>query len=387
MRLSAAAAVALLCQLVLPGARGFAAAPVPLAHVRRPTLRSAHAGCVPVGMAAAAGGRNSVDVVELLGCCVCACERAARVIRAVEAKRSAGGLIAGAVLKDSTDDRSYLTEADTEAQRVIMQTLRHSFPEVTIIGEEDEEGEGPETACGAGDDLANIMSRVGSEFKAAPAELRTVPVAEVCVFVDPVDGTKEFVEGRLEAVQTLIGVSIRGRSVAGAVGIPFMPAGHAGDESVHVMYGVADVGAQNIPPPSGQRPDTKTVGAILVASPSGKEPALQVAKSGLHPAAIITPGGVGNKILSVLRGDADCALMHLSTSLWDTCAPEALLRAQGGKMTTLLGTSIDHSAGARVLNVEGVFVTSEDFKSKDKLGRTHDQLCSEWVASSVLRSE
>jgi hypothetical protein len=53
-------------------------------------------------------------------------------------------------------------------------------------------------------------------------------------------------------------------------------------------------------------------------------------------------------------------------------------------MTTLLGARIDHSAGARILNTEGVFVTSADFRSKDKLGRTHDELCSEWVAASVL---
>ena len=47
--------------------------------------------------------------------------------------------------------------------------------------------------------------------------------------------------------------------------------------------------------------------ALMVQSTSPNNPSL-----GLHPAAIITPGGVGNKILSVLRGDADCALMHLS---------------------------------------------------------------------------
>jgi hypothetical protein len=43
----------------------------------------------------------------------------------------------------------------------------------------------------------------------------------VCVFVDPLDGTKEFVDGRLSAVQTLIGVSVYGRAVAGVMGLPF----------------------------------------------------------------------------------------------------------------------------------------------------------------------
>jgi hypothetical protein len=71
-------------------------------------------------------GSTTVDIVQLLGCCVCACERAATVIRAVESKRRSAttGSIEGAVLKVATDSRSYLTEADTAAQKIIMQTLR-----------------------------------------------------------------------------------------------------------------------------------------------------------------------------------------------------------------------------------------------------------------------
>jgi 3'-phosphoadenosine 5'-phosphosulfate (PAPS) 3'-phosphatase len=56
---------------------------------------------------------------------------------------------------------------------------------------------------------------------AAPAALRRVPAAAVCVLVDPLDGTKEFVDGRLQSVQTLIGVSVYGRAVAGVMGLPF----------------------------------------------------------------------------------------------------------------------------------------------------------------------
>ena len=75
---------------------------------------------------AMAMGSTTVDIVQLLGCCVCACERAATVIRAVESKRRSAttGSIEGAVLKVATDSRSYLTEADTAAQKIIMQTLR-----------------------------------------------------------------------------------------------------------------------------------------------------------------------------------------------------------------------------------------------------------------------
>jgi len=145
------------------------------------------------------------------------------------------------------------------------------------------------TEAPAAPGLSATAARVASEFEGAPASLRAVPAGDVCVFVDPVDGTKEFVEGRLGAVQTLIGVSVQGNAVAGAVGIPFMPP-YAGEGSgTHVMYGIADVGARNIPAPTGQRPEVDG-GAVLVASPSGKEKALGIAKESLKPGAVITPG-------------------------------------------------------------------------------------------------
>jgi 3'-phosphoadenosine 5'-phosphosulfate (PAPS) 3'-phosphatase len=55
----------------------------------------------------------------------------------------------------------------------------------------------------------------------ASANLKRVPAAAVCVLVDPLDGTKEFVDGRLQSVQTLIGISVYGRAVAGVMGLPF----------------------------------------------------------------------------------------------------------------------------------------------------------------------
>ena len=263
--------------LVLPAAGG------------TPRRFARHATSRPI-MAESSSQPATVDITQLLGCCVCACERAAAVIRAVESKRRSAttGAIEGAVLKDASDSRSYLTEADTAAQKVIMQTLRGAFPAVTIIGEEDEE-EADTTEAPAAPGLSATAARVASEFEGAPASLRAVPAGDVCVFVDPVDGTKEFVEGRLGAVQTLIGVSVQGNAVAGAVGIPFMPP-YAGEGSgTHVMYGIADVGARNIPAPTGQRPEVDG-GAVLVASPSGKEKALGIAKESLKPGAVITPG-------------------------------------------------------------------------------------------------
>ena len=66
-----------------------------------------------------------------------------------------------------------------------------------------------------------------------PEELASLVLSDITVFIDPVDGTREFVEGRLQAVTCLVGVSYRGRAVAGIMGLPFHPSGQ-----VQVVLGV-----------------------------------------------------------------------------------------------------------------------------------------------------
>lgn len=48
-----------------------------------------------------------------------------------------------------------------------------------------------------------------------------IPLCELCVWVDPLDGTKEFTEGRYEYVSTLIGISCQGHPVAGIISEPY----------------------------------------------------------------------------------------------------------------------------------------------------------------------
>lgn len=45
---------------------------------------------------------------------------------------------------------------------------------------------------------------------------------EIIIFIDPMDGTREFVEGRIQNVQCLIGNTYNGIPVAGAVGLPMV---------------------------------------------------------------------------------------------------------------------------------------------------------------------
>jgi 3'(2'), 5'-bisphosphate nucleotidase len=123
---------------------------------------------------------------------------------------------------------SYLTVADQRAQRVVIDGLRAAFGDtLDIVGEEDEEEDVvPDTGCGltvgaggvsthhaAAEAVSAAAAAVSSGSYVIPADLEDLNRRDVTVFVDPLDGTREFVKGRIEAVQSLIGVAYRGRYV------------------------------------------------------------------------------------------------------------------------------------------------------------------------------
>jgi hypothetical protein len=93
---------------------------------------------------------------------------------------------------------------------------------------------------------------------------------------------------------------------------------------------------------------------------------------------------VAFQVLALLQGDADVGLMHLKTSLWDTCATEAVLRAAGGVLTDLHGCPIEHSAGSPTLNRLGVLASTAALPATGPHHRTHGELCAALRASGCL---
>ena len=84
-----------------------------------------------------------------------------------------------------------------------------------LLGEEGELGSGDDDDNADG--AAEIRSpNSGLLDDAWPAELdNMVPIGELCVWVDPLDGTREFTSGNYEFVSTLVGISRGGRPIAG----------------------------------------------------------------------------------------------------------------------------------------------------------------------------
>jgi len=316
------------------------------------------------------GGGGETDLRirlrDLLSLSVRLCDEACHIIRSVQLQRDNDGGSSDtlqAELKDPADPRSYLTVADKRAQVHIVSGLRDRFgTALDIVGEEDEAAD--EVDADSAPECAAAVAASAWHFDEAyviPADRDELVLADVCMFVDPVDGTREFVEGCLEAVQCLLGVAYRGRPIAGVVGVPFLRISESGPDSPctcassipHILYGV--VGSPShvagLPLPHKKYRESSSTAEInrggdvqaitlaistdlcrgtaaeavpieLFGAGEWQTRAYQNQKD--SKARLVCAGGCGFKILKVLSGEANAAVMNLKTSLWDTCATQVI---------------------------------------------------------------
>ena len=289
-----------------------------------------------------------------------------------------------------------MTIADTAAQKVIVSSLLSKYSMLNIVGEEDEP---IEIDPGSKKDLNDTMLvdvdfylpnnlKEDGDLDDPPHELR---VDEIVVYVDPLDGTREFVEGRLSNVQCLIGLVWRGRPLMGAVGIPF---GMSEDEeSTEVVFGLVGKGIGKLrckkddpqfyeacPVPEVKSYNAGNTVSIMTGDSSSVVPAIEVAEHvfGTDRIKRHIAGGCGNKLLRQKSG-ITFALQHIKTCLWDTAAPSAVLVAVGGKVTDYFGFPLIYGTST-LGNQLGVVSTgpgaSEEHNKLAKANRSEKRLLS-----------
>jgi len=202
-------------------------------------------------------------------------------------------------------DRSPVTDADEEAERLILAELAKAFPGVPVVAEE-------ETAAGR-------VSQVGSRF----------------FLVDPVDGTKEFLKRGGEFTVN-IGEIVDGEPVSGVVLAPAIGrlfAGAAGE-------GAFELSGGNLRPIAARAPAAD--GLVAVSSRSHPDAKTDELLKTL-PIKGQTNAGSSLKFCLVAAGEADIYPRAGETMEWDTAAGHAVLKAAGGKVTNWDGTPFLYS--------------------------------------------
>lgn len=310
---------------------------------------------------------KTISLTQLLSSCMDASQQGCRIIKDYQQKGVGKGK-----LKEEGEIKSVLTQADLDAQARIIGSLRETWgSDLLIIGEEDESDAVP-TMDGTilRKDILNEM--------ATTVEDEEIPLQELCLFVDPLDGTREFVEGRLQNVASLIGIARNNRTLAGVVGLPFPK----DDADVVIHYGVSDQRGSAGSWPSSVNDSSKESehDGITILTGDSKNPILINATSCAmsmadNPRHLIV-GGTAAKLKMVQNTPDSIAILHFVTELWDTCAPESILNSMGGKVTDLFGSPLSHTPSRSFGNVFGVVASS----GGKKVSELHDKLCSQMRA-------
>jgi 3'(2'), 5'-bisphosphate nucleotidase len=194
-------------------------------------------------------------------------------------------------------DDSPVTEADLAADRIIVAGLEAAFPEIPVVTEERAD---------------THLAADGAHF-----------------LVDPLDGTKEFVQRRGDFTVNIAlierGVPVAGVVYAPAVGRLFRTA--AGGGAVEET-GDFDPDAEGpTRPVAVAAPDDAAL--RVVASKSHRDAATD-AWIARYAVADFKSAGSSLKFCLVATGEADLYPRLGPTMEWDTAAGEAVLRAAGG---------------------------------------------------------
>lgn len=303
---------------------------------------------------------------ELLSACVDCARRAAGEIHAVVEAAGGGRSLVEAVENKLEGKGGWdpLTEADIRAQRLILSLLSHRWPSLRIVGEED----GCEEAAASGGlarrllEQSPLQESIVAEEE-VPSVLRELPIDDICVFVDPLDGTKEFTKGNYAAVQTLIGIALRGRPIAGVMHAPFHtpPSPEQPDYKGATVYGIVGGGCHGL----SQFPEVEERKRMVVTTSASRgSPKLLPILEALEPCDFLRCGGAGNKFMHMLRGAAQVYVFpDPYTSLWDTCAGEACLLARypNAKVTDChTGEELLYTPDNDTNNALGILATVED---------------------------
>ena len=197
-----------------------------------------------------------------------------------------------------------VTIADRQASELLVRELSAAFPDDVVISEEHV------------DDLRRLT-------------------AERVWYIDPIDGTKDFIAGRA-GFAVMIGLAVRAQPVLGVVYQP------VGDNLFRADGAEGWFVGPGAPPRRLAVSDVREAGGIrLVASASHRTPAIDAVKNALGIADELNIGSVGLKLGLIALAERDLYVNPSPKSkLWDVCAPEAILRAAGGILTDAHGAPV-----------------------------------------------
>jgi 3'(2'), 5'-bisphosphate nucleotidase len=231
-----------------------------------------------------------------------------------EAGRAILGVYASSFTVTEKDDRSPLTEADLQAERLILAGLRRLAPEIPVLSEES--AKAPYSKRAAWDWLW---------------------------VVDPLDGTKEFVQRNGEFTVNIALVHDH-RPVLGVVHAPVLERDYYACEGIGAFRSDAAAAGRPI------RVAARGPGPVrVVGSRSHRGSSLDAFLARIGPHEFVEVGS-SLKMCLVAEGLADVYPRLGPTSEWDTAAGQCVAEQAGAQVLQLDGQPLCYNKGDDVLN-------------------------------------
>ncbi len=243
-----------------------------------------------------------------------------RLDQLLEISRRAGEVILEVYAGDFSivekADSSPLTQADLAAHHLICAALADIDPDTPVLSEESAE-------------IPFSERRQWQEYW----------------LVDPLDGTKEFVNRNGEFTVN-IALILDHAPVMGMVHVPVSGKTYFGARGIGAFCRDGQKDAKVI---SCRQPAAKPM--VVVGSRSHANPDLEKRLDAIGPYRLISMGS-SLKFCLVAEGKADFYPRLGPTSEWDTAAAQAVVEAAGGQVTTLDGQALSYNTKESLLNPE-----------------------------------
>ncbi len=233
-----------------------------------------------------------------------------------------------------------VTTADYEADDFIRKKLSQAFPDDKVLSEEAEHDDKPQDYNG------NVW------------------------MVDPLDGTKNFVKGKT-GFCVMIGLCRDGVPVLGVVYAPVSKELYYAGKGSGAWYKKA-----NSKPVRMRVASAAKLSDAVKVKTGDKTPIPKARLRSLKTREVLRKGSTGLKICTVASGKAHVFLCpYLTTSKWDVCAPQVILKEAGGRLTFLDGKPLDYKQESPVwgkpflasnnkLHEEALSFLSESYQNK-----------------------
>ena len=202
-------------------------------------------------------------------------------------------------------DRSPVTEADVAANDFLISALTKLHPKLKVVSEEAIEGANP----------------------TAPAEEHWL--------IDPLDGTRGFLQGKPEFTVN-IALMRNGRPIAGVVHAPAIALTYL----ARIGEGAWRLEGEGAKIPIQTRPAERHR-LTVVASKDHSGPRVRAMLERMDSPAL-TSIGSSLKFCLVAEGRADLYLRDLPTMEWDTAAAQCIVEAAGGRVLELSGKPLGY---------------------------------------------